>query len=103
MTYAYDAVGNFTSKSDFSTTAANAYAYTGGSCGGGPNAVKTVSLKAGGSRTYRHDAAGNMTSDNAGLALKYDHAQRPIRIARGAVARDLRLRPGRHALPTVRQ
>jgi RHS repeat-associated protein len=27
-----------------------------------------------------------MISDNAGLALKYDHTQRPIRIARGALA-----------------
>jgi RHS repeat-associated protein len=85
VTYAYDAVGNFTSKSDFSTTAASAYTYTGGGCGGGPNAVKTVTLQAGGSRTYCYDPAGNMTGDNAGLALKYDHTQRPIRIARGAV------------------
>ena len=85
VTYGYDAVGNFSSKSDFSTTAASAYTYTGGSCGGGPNAVKTVALQAGGSRTYCYDSAGNMTGDNAGLALKYDHTQRPIRIARGAV------------------
>ncbi|MFC5569356.1 SpvB/TcaC N-terminal domain-containing protein [Lysobacter yangpyeongensis] len=83
--YAYDAVGNFTSKSDFSSTAANAYTYTGGTCGGGPNAVKSVALKTGGSRTYCYDANGNLTSDSAGLAITYDHTQRPIKIARGAV------------------
>ena len=44
--YRYDAIGNITSKSDFSTSAPNAYSYTGGSCGGGPNAVKSVALQA---------------------------------------------------------
>lgn len=54
--YAYDEVGNFTSKSDFSTVAATSYAYTGGACGGGPNAVKSVALTC-------------LTADNAGLEL----------------------------------
>lgn len=80
--YAYDAIGNLTSKSDFSTTAANAYTYTGGSCGGGPNAVKSVALKAGGSRTYCYDAAGNLTGDNASLSVHYDQTQPRKRIAR---------------------
>jgi hypothetical protein len=59
VSYAYDAAGNFTAKSDFSTTAANAYTYTGGACGGGPNAVKSVALAAaqgGGIRNYCYDA-----------------------------------------------
>ena len=40
---------NLRRKTDFSTAAAAAYGYTGGSCGGGPNAVKSVALLAGGS------------------------------------------------------
>ncbi|MBS0577488.1 MAG: VCBS repeat-containing protein [Proteobacteria bacterium] len=81
--YAYDAAGNFTSKSDFSTTAANAYTYTGGTCGGGPNAVKSVKIAGGGTRTYCYDADGNLTSDSAGLAVSYDHDNLPTVTTRG--------------------
>lgn len=91
--YAYDAIGNLTSKSDFSTTAANAYTYSSGSCGGGPNAVKSVALKAGGSRTYCYDAAGNMTGDNASLSVRYDHTQRPLQIARGTITQSFDYAP----------
>ncbi len=83
-TYTYDVVGNFTSKSDFSTTAANAYTYTGGSCGGGPNAVKSIALAAGGTRTYCYDANGNLTSDNAGLSIRYDHMNMATQATRGS-------------------
>ena len=58
VSYGYDAAGNLQRKSDFSTNAAGAYQYTGGSCGGGPNAVKSVALSTGGTRTYGYDAAG---------------------------------------------
>jgi RHS repeat-associated protein len=85
VNYTYDAIGNITSKSDFSTSTAGAYGYTGGSCGGGPNAVKSVALQAGGSRTYCYDANGNMTSDSSGTALRYDHTQRPLKITRGGI------------------
>jgi RHS repeat-associated protein len=84
VNYGYDAVGNLTKKSDFSANMANAYVYTGGSCGGGANAVKSVSLAAGGSRTYCYDANGNLTSDSAGLAIAYDHQNLPIKATRGA-------------------
>lgn len=65
--YAYDEVGNFTSKSDFSTVAATSYAYTGGACGGGPNAVKhegTCCAKAGrrDGSTVRFGATGRSRS-----------------------------------------
>lgn len=76
VTYDYDAVGNFNYKSDFSTTAANAYTYTGGSCGGGANAVKSV-VTSTGARTYCYDASGNLTADSAGLAVKYDETNHP--------------------------
>ena len=92
-TYAYDVVGNFTSKSDFSTTASNAYTYTGGSCGGGPNAVKSIALAAGGTRTYCYDANGNLTSDNAGLSIRYDHMNMATQATRGSQTDTFRYGP----------
>jgi RHS repeat-associated protein len=85
VNYGYDAVGNIGKKSDFSTNTTNAYGYTGGSCGGGANAVKSVALAAGGTRTYCYDANGNLTSDSAGLAIQYDHQNLPVTAARGAL------------------
>lgn len=90
VNYGFDAVGNLTKKSDFSANTSNAYSYTGGSCGGGANAVKSVALAAGGSRTYCYDANGNLTSDNAGLSLKYDHQNLPVVAQRGALRDDFR-------------
>ena len=90
VNYGYDAVGNIAKKSDFSSNTANAYSYTGGSCGGGANAVKSVALAAGGTRTYCYDANGNLTGDNAGLSLKYDHQNLPVVAQRGALRDDFR-------------
>jgi len=90
VNYGFDAVGNFTKKTDFSTSAANAYIYTGGTCGGGANAVKSIALAAGGSRTYCYDANGNLTGDNAGLSLKYDHMGMTTVAQRGALRDDFR-------------
>jgi RHS repeat-associated protein len=92
VTYGYDAVGNFTHKSDFSLVQPTAYAYSGGTCGGGPNAVKSV-LTASGTRTYCYDANGNLTSDSNGLSLKYDHANLPVIAQRGAARDDFRYGP----------
>ncbi|MCE3004802.1 MAG: hypothetical protein LW860_19225 [Xanthomonadaceae bacterium] len=83
INYTYDAVGNFRSKSDFSSTAPSAYSYVGGSCGGGPNAVKSVALAGGGSRTYCYDANGNLRTDTGGFSARYDHDNLPIELARG--------------------
>ena len=83
VNYGYDAAGNFQYKSDFSTAVTNAYSYSGGACGGGPNAVKSVQLKAGGSRSYCYDGAGNLISDNTGMSLRYDASQRPTVMHRG--------------------
>jgi RHS repeat-associated protein len=91
--YGYDAVGNLTKKTDFSADSASAYAYTGGTCGGGANAVKAVQLKQGGTRTYCYDANGNLTDDNAGLSLRYDHQNLPIRTTRGTQSNDFRYGP----------
>jgi len=83
INYTYGAVGNFRSKSDFSSTAPSAYSYVGGSCGGGPNAVKSVALAGGGSRTYCYDANGNLRTDTGGFSARYDHDNLPIELARG--------------------
>ena len=93
VNYGFDAVGNLTKKSDFSSNTSNAYSYSGGSCGGGANAVKSVQLSAGGTRTYCYDANGNLTSDNAGLSLKYDHQNLPTVAQRGALRDDFRYGP----------
>ncbi len=90
VSYGFDAVGNLTKKSDFSSNTANAYSYSGGTCGGGANAVKSVALPAGGTRTYCYDANGNLTGDNAGLLLKYDHQNLPTVAQRGALRDDFR-------------
>ncbi|MEQ1514309.1 MAG: SpvB/TcaC N-terminal domain-containing protein [Lysobacteraceae bacterium] len=93
VNYGFDAVGNLTKKSDFSSNTANAYSYSGGTCGGGANAVKSVQLAAGGTRTYCYDANGNLTGDNAGLVLKYDHQNLPVVAQRGALRDDFRYGP----------
>ncbi|MGH8050193.1 MAG: SpvB/TcaC N-terminal domain-containing protein [Arenimonas sp.] len=86
VNYGYDAAGNFTFKSDFSTATATSYKLaTGGLGGGGANAVKSVTLIGGGTRSYGYDASGNMTADNAGFAAKYDHANLATKLQRGAV------------------
>lgn len=85
VSYAYDAAGNFTAKSDFSSTAASAYSYTSGTCGGGANAVKTVALKSGGSRSYCYDASGNLVSDNASFSAVYDALNLAVKLQRGTL------------------
>ncbi len=93
ISYGYDSVGNLTKKTDFSANTANAYSYTGGSCGGGANAVKSVALAAGGTRTYCYDANGSLVSDNAGLALQYDHQGMTVKATRGAQTDHFRYGP----------
>ena len=90
VTYAYDAVGNFIYKSDFNRADQKPgwYNYGTGSCGGGPNAVKRVQLLDGSTRNYCYDANGNLTGDDAGLAMTYDHTQRATRITRGGITRN---------------
>lgn len=93
VSYGYDSVGNLTKKTDFSANTANAYSYTGGSCGGGANAVKSVALAGGGTRTYCYDANGSLIGDNAGLALQYDHQGMTVKATRGAQTDHFRYGP----------
>jgi RHS repeat-associated protein len=90
VSYGFDAVGNFSKKTDFSANTSNAYVYTGGTCGGGANAVRSVTLANNTTRTFCYDANGNLTSDNAGLAIKYDHMNLPTVAQRGANRDDFR-------------
>jgi RHS repeat-associated protein len=46
--------------------------------------VKSVQLAAGGTRTYCYDANGNLTGDDAGLSIAYDHQNLPYKATRGA-------------------
>jgi RHS repeat-associated protein len=93
ISYGYDSVGNLTKKTDFSANTENAYSYTGGSCGGGANAVRSVALAGGGARTYCYDANGSLISDNAGLALQYDHQGMTVKATRGAQTDHFRYGP----------
>lgn len=62
----------------------------GGSSGGGPNAVKSVLLKASTMRNYCYDANGNLTGDTASLQVRYDHDNVPTRIDRSLSWNELR-------------
>ncbi|MEO8001941.1 MAG: RHS repeat-associated core domain-containing protein, partial [Arenimonas sp.] len=86
VSYGYDAAGNFNFKSDFSLASGTPYNLaTGGLGGGGANAVKSVTLIGGSTRSYGYDASGNMTADNGGFAAIYDHANLATKLQRGAV------------------
>ena len=75
--YGYDAAGNFTKKSDFSTTADNAYNYVAGS-----NKLSNVSLRGGGSESYGYDNKGNLTHRNNTLESSYNVFNKPLTINR---------------------
>jgi RHS repeat-associated protein len=71
VSYGYDAVGNLQYKTDYSTSASNAYIYGAAGTGCGPNAVTSVALAAGGTATYTCDSNGNVISGST-LTEYYD-------------------------------
>jgi RHS repeat-associated protein len=73
----YDRLGNIRSKSDIGT-----YTYTGGICGGGSHAVKSVAGTK--NATYCYDANGNMISGN-GRQLSYTSYDLPFAITEGTI------------------
>lgn len=101
--YGYSDAGNLLKKTDFSADLASAYQYGTGTCGGGPNAVKSVSLKDGGVRSYAYDANGNMTGMFAGancsqpgssiFSASYDVQNLPTQVVRSGVTLDFRYGP----------
>ena len=72
--YDYDAVGNFRHKDDFATL----YEYDTSR----PNAVKSVDLVGGGTRTYGYDANGNRTTENGAQTVWYNAFNKPTQISR---------------------
>ncbi len=79
--YAYDELGNITSKSDY----ANSYAYDQvmgcGTAAAGPNAVTQAD-----GYSYGYDDNGNLTcgqTHQGSLEIRYDHTNKPFRITRG--------------------
>ena len=85
--YAYDAVGNFRYKSDFSAQSVSAYQLgnVNKSAGGnaGPNAVRSVMLANGkGLRYYSYDLNGNLVNDGT-RAYTYNAFNKPIQITIG--------------------
>jgi RHS repeat-associated protein len=75
VTYAYDAAGSFTSKSDYAST------YTYGSSR--PHAVTRANLAAGGSATFAYDQNGNLTQGH-GENITYDAFNKPLTITNAA-------------------
>jgi YD repeat-containing protein len=54
--------------------------------GGGANAVKSVTLNTGATRSYGYDASGNLISDNAGFSARYDHANLATKLQRNTLS-----------------
>ncbi len=94
--YSYDALGNLTSKSDFSSTAANAYLYqvpagdtTTYTKRCGPNVAQQITLDNGSPVYFHCDANGNLihNSGQSSFAERktvYDATNRPSSITAGA-------------------
>ncbi len=83
VSYAYDAVGNITSKGDFGS----GFAYgdiSRTTDNAGPNAVISVNKNTGGTATYQYDLNGNMTSGD-GKTLTYNAFNKPLTITKGSI------------------
>jgi RHS repeat-associated protein len=88
QTYAYDSIGNITSRSGVGT-------YTYGSTNSKPHAVTSIALTGGGSRQYLYDGVGNLVEEiqrdgsnsvipAKGLTASYNSFNLPISMANPA-------------------
>ncbi len=84
ITYNYDAVGNFSNKSDYGSN--YLYGNPGKTAGGnaGPNAVRQLFKVGVGTVTFAYDNNGNMTSGD-GKAITYNEFNKPLTIQKGSV------------------
>jgi RHS repeat-associated protein len=84
--YAYDATGNFTSKSDVGSGAANSYHYDETACGNlaGPHALTRIDGTVNGvtNPSFCYDANGNLTT-GAARTVAYTSFNLPVSITQG--------------------
>ena len=74
INYDYDSVGNLKRKDDYAST----YYYNGAK----PNAVSSVSLVGGGSKSFSYDGNGNLTHENGSRTIWYNAFNKPTKIQR---------------------
>lgn len=86
--YHYDAVGNIKKKTDYSTNSNSAFNYpssgTRNTGNGGPNAVQSVALKAGGTANFIYDFNGNIKQGH-GKTITYNEFNKPLTISKGGI------------------
>jgi RHS repeat-associated protein len=85
VNYAYDKVGNFLKKTDYSANATNAYRYGGNdSCAAnsnaGPNAVCQLNKLNGSTVNFQYDKRGNLRVGD-GLTMTYNAMDKPLTIS----------------------
>ena len=77
INYSYDAVGNFTRKTDYSLDSADAYQYVSNT-----NRVSSVELASGGTVEFGYDNKGNQTHRNNIQEITYNTFNKPTAINR---------------------
>lgn len=84
VNYAYDKVGNFLKKTDYSANSSNAYRYGGSACGNKSNAVCQLDKLDGTSASFQYDNRGNQSVGD-GLTMTYNAMDKPLSVSgRGA-------------------
>ncbi|WP_269801710.1 MULTISPECIES: RHS repeat domain-containing protein [unclassified Shewanella] len=79
VNYAYDKVGNFLKKTDYSANSNTAYRYGGSACGNKPNAVCQLTKLIGSTVNFQYDAKGNLRIGD-GLTMTYNAMDKPLTI-----------------------
>ncbi|MGL4545290.1 MAG: hypothetical protein ACRCUU_06955, partial [Plesiomonas sp.] len=84
VNYAYDKVGNFLNKTDYSANSTSAYRYGGSACGYKPNAVCQLDKLNGTTVSFQYDNRGNLRVGD-GLSMTYNAIDKPLSVSgRGA-------------------
>ncbi|WP_240200039.1 RHS repeat-associated core domain-containing protein [Shewanella sp. LC6] len=84
VNYAYDKVGNFLNKTDYSANSTTAYRYGGSACGYKPNAVCQLTKLNGTTVSFQYDNRGNLRVGD-GLTMTYNAMDKPLSVSgRGA-------------------
>ncbi|MCU8075777.1 HNH endonuclease [Shewanella sp. SM29] len=84
VNYAYDKVGNFLKKTDYSANSTTAYRNGGSACGYKPNAVCQLTKLNGTTVNFQYDNRGNLRVGD-GLTMTYNAMDKPLSVSgRGA-------------------